>query len=41
MKILYTSREAFERAKKFFNINQYEWYYEDEGNDNYLITVLY
>lgn len=41
MKILYTTREAFERAKKFFNANQYKWYYEDKGNDNYLITVLY
>ena len=41
MKILYTTREAFNKAKKFFDACQYEWTYEDEGNDNYLVTIFY
>ena len=30
MKILYTTKEA-----------RYEWSYEDQGNDNYLVTIFY
>ena len=41
MKILYTTKEAFDRAKRFFDACQYEWSYEDQGNDNYLVTIFY
>lgn len=41
MKKLYTTREAFNKAKKFFDACQYEWTYEDQGNNNYLITIFY
>lgn len=41
MKILYTTRETFNKAKKFFNACRYEWSYKDQGNDNYLVTIFY
>ena len=41
MKILYITKEAFNKAKKFFNACQYEWSYENQGNDNYLVTIFY
>ena len=41
MKILYTTREALNRAKQFLDACRYEWSYEDQGNDNYLVTIFY
>lgn len=41
MKILYTNKEAFKKASKFFNACGYCWDYEERGNDWYLITVIY
>ena len=41
MKILYTTREAFNKAKEFFDACRYEWSYENQGNNNYLVTIFY
>lgn len=41
MKILYTTKEAFLKAKAFFDACRYEWTFEDQGNDNYLVTIFY
>lgn len=40
MKILYTTREAFMRAKAFFDAYHYDWTVENQGNDYYLVTIF-
>ena len=40
MKILYTTEEAFNKARVFFILCQYEWTYVKIGN-NYLVTIFY
>lgn len=41
MKILYTSKEAFEKARKFFVACKYDWTVEEQANDYYLVTIIY
>ncbi len=38
--ILYTSKEAFNKARKFFELYQYEWTYVKQNN-SYLVTIFY
>lgn len=40
MKILYTTEEAFNKARLFFILYQYEWSYVKRGNI-YLVTIFY